>query len=305
MSGSVKLAMSDIVNLVKSLKNQELPVEGEYLSHSSDFTVLMAVYINNSVTDFDLALKSIVYNTVVPNEILIIVDGPVSHEMHQLLKLYVKGYPHVIRVLYQKLNRGRGITSALGVEHAKYELIAKMDADDIANLQRFEKQLPIMINNDLDVLGGQASEFDENLKITSRRNVPLVHEKIVKFSRMRSPINQPTVMFRRSSVLQTGNYTNLNVMEDYDLWMRMIEKNLIFQNVSEDLVFMRASTDMYQRRGGIKYFQKYSMFRKTLLRRRLITYGDYFKSIIAMLITSLIPTIIRKKVYGMFLRRNL
>lgn len=296
--------MSNLVNLVKFLEDQEPPVEIEYLSRASNFTVLISTYIKDDVKDFELAVKSIFYNTVVPNEILITVDGPVTNEMNQLLEYFTKLLPNVVRILRQKINQGRGNIAAFGVESARYELIAKMDSDDIAILQRFEKQLSLMLNNNVDVLGGQISEFDESFEIISRRVVPVTQEEIVDFSRMRSPINQPTVMFRRSSVLKVGNYTNLNVLEDYDLWMRMIANKMIFQNVDEDLVYMRAFRQMYQRRGGIQYFKQYASFRKGLLRRKFISYWDYYKSMIGMLVVSLIPTVVRKKIYVIFLRNS-
>lgn len=297
--------MSTVHNLVRYLQSNDLPLEVNYFSHTEKFTLLIATYINDNVQNFELALKSIVYNTVVPDEILITVDGPVTDEMNQLLTSFTKRLPNVIRVIRQESNKGRGYTAALGVRNARHELIAKMDADDISNLQRFEKQLPlIQKNNNLDVVGGQISEFDDELEVTTRRIVPITHEKIIEFSRMRSPINQPTVIFRKSSVLQTGNYSNLNVMEDYDLWMRMIENKMVFHNIDEDLVYMRAPKDMYQRRGGVQYFKTYKIFRKNLLKRHLISYKDYYKSVIAMSMTSLMPTIFRKKVYSILLRKD-
>lgn len=297
--------MSTVHNLVRYLQSNDLPLEVNYLSHTEKFTLLIATYINDNVQNFELALKSIVYNTVVPDEILITVDGPVTDEMNQLLTSFTKRLPNVIRVIRQESNKGRGYTAALGVRNARHDLIAKMDADDISNLQRFEKQLPlIQKNNNLDVVGGQISEFDDELEITTRRIVPITHEKIIEFSRMRSPINQPTVIFRKSSVLQTGNYSNLTVMEDYDLWMRMIENKMVFHNIDEDLVYMRAPKDMYQRRGGVQYFKTYKIFRKNLLKRHLISYKDYYKSVIAMSMTSLMPTTFRKKVYSILLRKD-
>lgn len=297
--------MSTVHNLVRYLQSNDLPLEVNYLSHTEKFTLLIAIYINDNVENFDLALKSIVFNTVVPDEILITVDGPVTDEMNQLISSFAQRLPNVIRVIRQGSNKGRGYTAALGVRNARHELIAKMDADDISNLQRFEKQLPlIQKNNNLDVVGGQISEFDDELEITTRRIVPITHEKIIEFSRMRSPINQPTVIFRKSSVLQTGNYSNLTVMEDYDLWMRMIENKMLFQNIDEDLVYMRAPKNMYQRRGGVQYFKTYKIFRKNLLKRHLISYKDYYKSVIAMSMTALMPTTFRKKVYSILLRKD-
>lgn len=295
--------MSSLFKLVQRLNNKKLPVESEYLAHSSEFTVFIPVYLKDDTDNLELALKSVINNSVVPDEILIIFDGPVTDDMNQLVNQYVEQLPHVMRVIKQQNNKGRGYTAANATLKARNELVARMDADDIANLQRFEQQVDLIRNNsNLDVVGGQIVEFDENLELNQRRIVPIMHEKIVEFSRLRSPINQPTVLFRKSSVLKAGNYSNLTVMEDYDLWMRMIENKMLFQNIDEDLVYMRAPKDMYQRRGGVQYLKTYHKFRKQLLKKHLITYQDYYKSMIGMAISSLLPTSLREKLYKVLLR---
>lgn len=295
--------MSSLSNLVKILNEMKLPIEAKYLSQSSKFTVFIPVYLKDDEKNFELALKSVISNSVVPDEILIVFDGPVTDEMDQLVDVYKKQLPHVIKVIQQVHNKGRGYTAANAVRNAKNELIARMDADDISNFQRFERQLGLIQTNDeLTVVGGQIAEFDENLELNLRRIVPIDHEKIVEFSRLRSPINQPTVLFRKSAVLKAGNYSNLTVMEDYDLWMRMIENGMIFQNIDENLVYMRAPKDLYQRRGGVQYLKTYHKFRKQLLRKNLISDRDYYKSIIGMSISSLVPNSIREKLYKLLLR---
>lgn len=297
--------MKTLSNIVHLLNTKNLPTEVEYLSNSSEFTVFIPIYLQDDEHNFELALKSVINNSTVPDEIMIILDGPVTDEMGQLVKLYIEKFPHVIKTIRQIHNMGRGYTAANAVKKAKNELIARMDADDIANDQRFEKQLGLMQqNSDLSVVGGQIVEFDEHLELNLRRIVPILHKDIVGFSRLRSPINQPTVLFRKSAVLKAGNYRSLNVLEDYDLWMRMIEKNMLFQNIDEDLVYMRAPKDLYQRRGGLQYFNSYRKFRKELLRKDLISVVDYSKSIIGMSISSFVPNLIREKIYKVLLRNK-
>lgn len=297
--------MSRVKELVQYLQQQELPTENDYLSKSKKFTVLMSTYKNDETDFFEVALKSVIHNTVVPNEILIMVDGPVHRSMDHLLDRFKNHYPTVIKIFRQKNNIGRGLIAAKGVEFSSNELIARMDADDISELDRFEKQISILEQNEqVDIIGGQISEFNENLNLTTRRLVPTDHEEIVKFSRMRSPLNQPTVIFKKASVLSVGNYDNLTVLEDYDLWMRMIGDGMIFQNINTDLTYMRAPKNMYQRRGGVQYLRKYVTFRRSLLIRHLISNSDYVKSIIGMAVSAVIPTAFRKKIYSIFLRKD-
>ncbi|MBS0958853.1 glycosyltransferase [Leuconostoc pseudomesenteroides] len=297
--------MSKIQELEKFLKSEPLPIEEKYLKNAKKFTVLMSTYINDDVNDLDIAIKSVIQNTVVPDEIVIMVDGPVHDQTKVLLDMFTNHYPDILKVIYQETNQGLGITAANGVIYSKNEIIARMDADDISNLERFEQQLEFMHqNNSIVALGGQVYEFDEKLEFKARRTLPLNNDDIVQFSKLRSPLNHPTVMFRKSSVMKAGNYQNTFLMEDYDLWMRMIEKNMIFHNIEQDLVYMRAPKDMYRRRGGFKYLSVYHEFRKRLLRKHLISYKDYYKSMIGMSISSLMPNIFREKLYKKLLRNN-
>lgn len=297
--------MSKIQELEKFLKYEPLPIAKDYLKNAKNFTVLIPTYINDDVNDLDIAIKSVIQNTVVPDEIIIMVDGPVHDQTKVLLDRYTKKYPDILKVIYQKNNQGRGNTAANGVINSKNEIIARMDADDISNFERFEKQFEIMSqNNSIVALGGQVYEFDEKLEFKARRNVPLNNDEIVQFSKLRSPLNHPTVMFRKSSVIKAGNYKNLILMEDYDLWMRMIEKKMVFHNIGQDLVYMRAPKDLYNRRGGVKYLSFYHEFRKRLLRKHLISHKDYYKSMIGMSISSLLPNSFRENLYKKLLRNN-
>lgn len=297
--------MNKVQELDFFLKNEPLPNETEYLRRAKNFTVLMATYVNDNVENLRIAIKSVIHNTVVPDEIVIMVDGPIHQQMKATIRDFEKKYPNVMNIIYQSDNRGRGYTASRGVINSKNELIARMDADDIAHPNRFETQLQMINSNKyFSVVGGQIYEFDDDLQLTTRRVVPSDNEQIRHFSKLRSPFNQPTVMFRKKDVLAVGNYHDLPVMEDYDLWMRMIEKNMIFHNIEQDLVYMRAPKDMYSRRGGFKYLSIYHEFRKRLLRKHLISYKDYYKSMIGMSISSLMPNIFREKLYKKLLRNN-
>lgn len=295
--------MNVVQSIEKQLNETDLPEEVEYLNHSDEFTVLITTYINDDLSDFKTAIRSVIFNTLVPNEIIIMVDGPIHKETRDEINSLEMIYPSVLKTVYQERNHGRGYTLAQGVMKSRNELIAKMDADDISLPERFDKQFNLMKEKEnLSVIGSQIYEFNDEHNFTTHRKVPLNNEDIIKFSKLRSPFNQPTVFFRKKDVLAAGNYSELNVLEDYDLWMRMIGEKMRFQNIDEDLVYMRASKNMYSRRGGLKYFITYKNFKKSLVDNKLISYFDYCKSILAMLISALIPNLFRKKLYELLLR---
>ncbi|PND40563.1 hypothetical protein B0W51_10170 [Leuconostoc mesenteroides] len=111
-------------------------------------------------------------------------------------------------------------------------------------------------------------------------------------------------MFKKEAVIKSGNYQEIDFMEDYDLWMRMISSGIIAENINEDLVYMRASNSMYSRRGGMKYIRAYVSFRYSLLKKGLISINEFGLSTTGIIFTSLVPVSLRKFIYGLILRRK-
>ena len=120
-------------------------------------------------------------------------------------------------------NVGLGLALEKGVKSCKYELIARMDTDDIAREDRFEKQLRAFMDDpQLDICGSHIKEFegDKNY-ILSLRKVPLTQDNIVAYQKRRSAFNHMTVMYKKSSVIKAGNYEHAPLMEDDMLWTRI------------------------------------------------------------------------------------
>lgn len=258
------------------------------------FSVAISVYNGDNANHFDLALKSIINQTIPPNEIVLIIDGPISESIENVIKKYESGeIPFTI--LKFKKNRGLGIALRVAVEHAHYNIIARMDSDDIAYRNRFALQLQAMYSCSADIVGGQISEFDKSEKnIIGYRFVPLKHKNICKEMKKRCPLNHMTVMFKRDSVLQAGNYKSLIFNEDYYLWIRMMENGCIFMNLENVLVNVRCGKDMYKRRGGQRYFKSECKIQKYMLNRKLISPVRYIINVSKRFIVQIVlPNYIR------------
>lgn len=295
----------DIKEFVNQVENSLWPSEQEYQAQTADFTVLLPVYIRDDLENFIIAIKSIFKNTVKPSEILIMEDGPVADRMADFLAFLTKKYPNVAHCVANPKNHGLGYTAARGILLAKFEIIARVDADDISTARRFEEQLKRFRDNlQLDIVGSNVAEFNEDYEIQSYRNVPSQASDIYQFSKMRSPFNHPSVMYRKQSVIDAGNYADIQHFEDYDLFVRMLEQGQIAENIADNLVLMRAPSSMYQRRGGQDYVQRYIAFRKGLLKKGYISQKEYQISILGSLLTSYSPVFVRKILYHLFLREN-
>lgn len=268
------------------------------------FSVAMSVYKSDNSQFFDRALESITtLQTIKPDEICLVVDGPVSDEINSVIGKYEKEY--CINTLRLEKNGGLGNALRIAVEASKYDLIARMDSDDVALPNRFEQQLLFFDKYpNVDILGGNISEFiDEETNIVSYRNVPQENEQIKKYLKKRCPFNHMTVMFKKNSIIKCGNYQSWHYNEDYYLWIRMAINSCIFANLDKILVNVRIGSDMYARRGGKKYFKSEKELQKYMLKNKIVKYPTYLNNVLKRwLVQVCMPNKLRGWVFRKFAR---
>lgn len=263
------------------------------------FSVLMSLYIKEKPEYFDECMKSILANTVLPNEIVIVLDGPITDELSMVLDKYVGKNPELYNVVPLETNQGLGLALREGILHCKNELVARMDTDDICRSDRFELQLREFEQNPkLDICGSHIAEFDEAPdKIVAKRIVPLDDEAIKKYQKKRDGFNHMTVMYKKTSVINAGNYQSCLLMEDSLLWANMFVNGCIAKNIDECLVFARIGKDMFERRGGLNYFKKYKRGRKRIYKTGFISWWNYQYTVVIQFIIAMLPNKIRGYVF--------
>lgn len=261
----------------------------------ASFSVLMSIYIKEKPEYVKTCFDSLLQQTELADEWVIVEDGPLTEDMYKLLDLYQKDYPGLIKRIPLKQNQGLGKALAIGIPECKNEIIARMDTDDIARKDRFEKQLKKFEGDSkIDICGSIIYEFENDISnIVAKRTVPTNHNDIIKYQKRRDAFNHMTVMYRKSIVLQAGNYLDCPLMEDTYLWVRMIMIGAKCCNINEPLVYTRIGRDMYERRGGWGYFLKYRAGRKMVYSTGYISKVDYFITIAIQLIVSLVPNRVR------------
>ena len=273
-----------------------------------NFSVITSVYKNDKPEFVRVALDSmLVHQSVKPNEIVLVQDGPVPVELSAILTEYDDKYPELIRVIRLEKNGGLGNALKLGVEIAKYDLCARMDSDDICLPDRFEKQLAYLETHpECDIVGGQMTEFiSEPSNIVGRREVPLGNGEIYQYMKSRCALNHVTVMFRKEAVLNAGNYQDWFWNEDYFLWVRMMMNHCMFANIPDVAVNVRSGSDQYARRGGKKYFKSEIGIKKLMLDNGMITQKEYIVNYIErFIIQLLLPNSIRGWVFRTFARKS-
>jgi len=240
------------------------------------FSVCMSVYKNDSPLFLGQAIDSVVKQSLQPDEIVLVVDGPIPDALRQMVLDKQNEFP-IIHPVFLSENNGLGNALKVAVETAKYNVIARMDSDDLSLSDRFEKQLSFMDENpDVDIVGGQMTEFiDKPENIIGQRMVPLSHNEIYNYMKSRCGLNHVTVMFRKQAVLDAGNYQDWFWNEDYYLWVRMMLKGCKFANLPDVLVNVRSGLDQYSRRGGMKYFKSEAGIQRLMLDNKIISWPRY------------------------------
>ena len=225
---------------------------------SVDISVIMPVYKGDNADHFNDAIKSVVQQSCPAKEIVIIKDGPLTNELEKVLEKWCLENKTISPLTLEK---NVGLSGALnaGINAAKFEWLARMDADDICKPDRFEKQTAL-INKlpDLAILGSWITEFDEKMdKEIAVRKLPETHEEILKYAQWRCPFNHMTVMYRKSVLVDLGCYKNYGAVgDDYELWARFLVNGHKSANIQECLVDARTGVDFFgKRRRGMKYFK--------------------------------------------------
>ena len=204
------------------------------------FSVLLSVYCKEKPNYLQLALQSIWDSqTLKPSEIIIVKDGKLTEELELVLSTFAKIAP--VKFVINEKNMGLTYSLNKGLKECSYNLVARMDTDDICFFNRFEKQIKYLQQHpEVDVLGGGAIKIDELGNEIELMIVPIEHNKISKLI-WTCPFIHPSVMYKKEKVMSIGNYNpNAGVrQDDYELWFRCAINNFNFANLSEPLLYYR------------------------------------------------------------------
>ncbi|WP_183040960.1 glycosyltransferase [Salipaludibacillus neizhouensis] len=269
------------------------------------YSVLMSVYHKENPEYFRESVESMLNQSVTPDEIVIVKDGPLNDTLEKVVE-YLDSFENVKFISLEK-NLGLGKALEIGIENCKNEYIARMDTDDISIKNRCEKQLDYFQRfPDLSLVGTSISEFigDSN-NIVSYRRVPTEDQDIKKYMRTRSPFNHPSVMFKKSDVINAGSYKHWYLNEDYYLWVRMLLSKCKFANINEPLLKMRINEDTFFRRGGWAYFMTQKKLFDYMFERKVINIGEYlYNNIVRFIARLLVPNNLRAYIYRRVLRKQ-
>ncbi|ALS03380.1 ammonia monooxygenase [Enterococcus silesiacus] len=263
----------------------------------------MSIYINENPSYFKEAINSVFEQTLQPEEVLLVEDGPLTDELNAMISEIKSKVGKQLTIVPLAENVGLGKALAVGVKACRNELIARMDCDDIMIPSRLELQSEEMENDaSLAIVGSNITEFHGEIdNVLGYKKMPASNEEIREFSKKRNPFNHMTVMFRKESVMKVGNYQSLNGFEDYYLWVRLLKAGYTAKNIQKDLVYARTGLDMYARRGGFNYLMPGLKARKKIYQEGLGSFKDYLFVSSVHICVSLMPN----KMRGWFYEKKL
>lgn len=217
--------------------------------------VIMSLYKSDVIQYVSLAVQSILNQSFSKFDFFIQYDGYVRTEVDEYLSSIKDERVHLYRRdenkgLAQSLNDLLAVVMPLG-----YEYIARMDADDISLIKRFEKQIGFMeAHPNIDCLGTWAIEIKSDGNEFYRKQMPETHDGCWQQFMIRDCIIHPTVMFRRSYIEKAGLYSlDTYFGEDTMMWANGFANGCKFANLPEYLFKFRLNDDFFNRRRGWKH----------------------------------------------------
>lgn len=209
-------------------------------------SALLSVYAMESPTYLYHCLKSFIDQQRQPDQIVLVMDGPLPKELEKVIDSFLSLLP--IELVKLEVNSGLAVALNKGLAACTGDYVARMDTDDVMLPERFSVQLSYMqANPNVDLAGCFATEIDEENHKGKERIMPVEHAQIVS-SLWSNPFIHPTVIFKRDKMVKIGGYnTNLRRRQDYELWFRCAKSGFTLANIPRSLLLYRFVAESHQK----------------------------------------------------------
>lgn len=238
-------------------------------------SVVMGVY-REAEEDLRKSIESILKQDFGVFEFIIILDDPDNVELEKIIQSYeVKDN----RIVFLKNSKNLGLIATLnkGISVAKFNIIARMDADDISLPNRLKREYELLKRNpECSLVSTNKIDIDENGKVIKNNSrLPCNLNIIKKVMLCENVIFHPTVMFRKKDFLELGGYRNIFSAEDYDLWLRFLSSGKKIMIINEYLLKYRIRSESISRKNAMK--QRYTaIYCRRLYKKRVKCGNDGF-----------------------------
>lgn len=268
------------------------------------FSVLLSLYSKENPLYLRDSLESVFSQSLRPDEVVLVEDGPLTSELYTVVMEFKKKYDK-LKVISLPVNSGLGKALNEGLKHCSYDIVVRMDTDDVSKPNRFEKQVKFMDSHpEIDVCSAWIDEFNGSIEnVVATKSLPETSAEIYEYGKKRCPINHPVAAFRKKAVAAAGGYMHYPLFEDYYLWARMLVSGAKFYNFQESLLWFRTTADVYRRRGGWRYAMTEIRLQFLFVGIGYIGFGTFLKNLVIRFLVRIIPNKLRSFIYKHLLRK--
>ncbi|HQD92953.1 MAG TPA: glycosyltransferase family 2 protein [Bacilli bacterium] len=208
-------------------------------------SIIMGIY--NCEKTLNKSVDSILNQTYENWELIMCDDGS-TDRTYEIANEYSKRDER-IKLIKNSKNMGLAKTLNNCLEISTGDYIMRHDGDDIMIKDRIEKQVKYMDTHVCDACGSGAYIFDDLGIWGIRQPLEMPGKSCMVLG---APFIHPTLIIKKDVLLQVGGYSDNKLtrqrLEDYDLWIKLFERNFILCNIQEPLIYYREDRNAYNRR---------------------------------------------------------
>lgn len=257
-------------------------------------SVVVNVWGGDEPASLKRSLSSISSQRLRPDEVVVVVDGPISTEIEEEIQRFRNEATFPARTIYIQSPKGLWNARNVGIGEAEHEIVALHDADDVMHPERLQFQTKAIAENGLDVLGSPVYEFDSVqeriLGVRSLARSDQLSRKMI----WQNVVNHSSVTLRKSVIIGVGGYRNVHLAEDYDLWLRLIFAGKNVSCTEEILQAFSVDSNLSKRRGGAKFISSEIALHRLIRSKSSENVFVLWVRLISRLTFRLSPRIIRK-----------
>ena len=265
---------------------------GDYRQRVS---VVVNVWCKDDPKSFRRSLSSIRRQSYKPDEVIIVVDGPINKSLQNIIKEFVNQADFPVTKTDIPVASGLWNARNIGIGNSKFDLIAMHDADDVMHPDRLRIQLNQMRRENIDVLGAPVYEFDSTNEMIIGLRMLAQSEEINKKMIWQNVINHSSVMLRKSAITSVGGYRNVYLSEDYDLWLRLIHAGKKLSTTEYVLQAFSVDRNLNRRRGGPRFISSELTIHRLVRSAKSLNFLNSWVRLFLRLAFRIGPSFVRQK----------
>ena len=264
-------------------------------------SILMSTYAAEKADHLSQSLESVFAQTLPPDQLVLVLDGPIPHDQREVIRRY-QGDPRIATVTLVNLPDNGGLAKAMnaGLLACTGDYIARMDSDDICLPDRLKLQADYLSNHpDIDMVSSWAEEFFPDDTPSKVKVSPVNHEHVSQALRWRNVIIHPTIMVKAAALRALDGYrSRFAYLEDYDLFMRLVQSGYKIHVLPKILLKVRTGLDLYGRRGGLNYCLTEMAFRLECWKRGFLKTREFLSTTALYMVFRMLSSPMRQYAYS-------